>query len=206
MKGWRGRGRYHLNIGWRVAAATTSTAVGQRTSLKEGAVRLGDEVTCILVEAGEQGTFVVCARDEVGVTGFSSSVWIVPRAVGVIMSYLARVWRWKMLTPADTRGPHAVSVAWHSLRLSNSRYLERFDEAFVPVWQQQTKAKKGNIRANFQVLIIVLPILEEIWGRENYYCMLFIRRPKIHLANCYIHLQVANSIRPLFRCSLARRL
>ncbi len=78
MKGRRGRGSYHLNIGWRVAAATTGTAVGERTSLKEGAVRLGDEVTCILVEPGEQGTFVVCARDEVGVTGFSSSVWIVP--------------------------------------------------------------------------------------------------------------------------------
>lgn len=33
--------------------ATTATGVGERTSLKEGAVCLGKEVTRILVEAGE---------------------------------------------------------------------------------------------------------------------------------------------------------
>ncbi len=47
-----------------------------------------------------------------------------------------------MLTPADTRGPHAVSVAWHSLRLSNSRYLEGLDEAFVPVRHNRQKQRK----------------------------------------------------------------
>lgn len=33
VKGWRGGRAYHLNIRWGVAAATTTTAVGERTSL-----------------------------------------------------------------------------------------------------------------------------------------------------------------------------
>ncbi len=41
------------------------SAVGDRTSLKEIAVRLGEEVTRILVEASEQGAFVVIARDKI---------------------------------------------------------------------------------------------------------------------------------------------
>ncbi len=57
MEGGRGRGSYHLNIIRGVAAAATTPApapaVGDRTSRKGSAVRLGEEFTRILVEASE---------------------------------------------------------------------------------------------------------------------------------------------------------
>lgn len=84
--GWR-RGD-HLNVSGGVAAtATTTPGDGDRTSEEDGAVRLGEEITRILVEASEQSVFVVGGGDKVRVARFAGRSGIAPSvgSVGIVM-------------------------------------------------------------------------------------------------------------------------
>lgn len=69
------------------ATVTPGDGDGNRTSKKDGAVRLGEKITRILVEASEQSVFVVGGGDKVRVARFSGRSGIPPSvtSVGIVM-------------------------------------------------------------------------------------------------------------------------
>lgn len=111
-QGGRRRSRYHLKVG------PAAGCRRRRAPLQDGSVRLSQQSTHILVDAGDDGPLGVIAWDEVAVAAGPEFVWMNPSSVGVIM-LLILVGRIAIaiavVSRSSDRSGHCGHMAWLGL-------------------------------------------------------------------------------------------